>query len=380
MSQKELLSQSDFSAWCRRVKNSWEGKQSSYLFIDEKLHRSVKLKTKDGETLVDVCALCIDDCIAVGINEIRSFQALASTLRGEIKKTNAEFEISKPLEQKNRRSMLPFEEHLVDELPNGCYLLTKKESGTQNKNSQDIQNIDSPEYEPAKVTKEPCFKAINSLPDTATLVRHLKSSKEVFILQNRLTQLQDGLEGQKFLNALMHAVECDEISFKCTLYHPESQIAIDREKALNLPLRLLIKQCIEKLHASMQDSLKKSGKENFSNFEFRIATAHLPYTIYGFDNRIYLGWLVHGSQSNDYNHLVLQGPEGAFEVVKGFFDAFWSGSTDVIDLTKPLDDILNDPRFKTGTHDISTHKAPCDVSANIPAIPTPKGRGGKRGT
>jgi hypothetical protein len=362
MAPAAFFCESEFSSWCDVAANLWSGSDTSFAFPKKRLHRSVKITTvmsaessEDNHTLLEVCALCLDDCIGIGINEQRSFESFVSSLRKQIdqiaKKTNREAIGLTRLDRRNRESVLPFQDFLEYELPNGCYLLTKKSSIEASIARNNNKDRLLKEYTPAAVTLEPCFRVIDSLPETTTLIRHLKLSKEVFILQNRLTQMSE----QCFSEALMHAVESNDISFKCTLYHPESRVAYERETELGENLRLWIRQCIEQLHTAMRASLTKAGKSQFENCEFRIALEHLPYTIYGFDNRIYLGWLVHGRQSNAYHHIVLQGPNGAFEVVKKFFDSFWNNSAVMIDLAKPIASLLALPQASS-RKDTSTYR------------------------
>jgi hypothetical protein len=351
LGQYDFLKEEELSQWCTGNKRFTNSKNPHVKkFAQKKLHRTVSVLKKNQSNpspLVQYCACCPDDFIATGINN--SFRTTLDGLRKQLCKKGL-FPYDYVLLSANNRSLVPYHEELINHLPNGCALWMKK------KESDESQSDSFPDFDQetmeldckhALITNEECFQLVDSLPPVETLISHLKLSKEVFILQNRLTLI----DRSPFLDALMHAISQRHVSFKCTLYHPRSQLTKEREDALSIRLADKIASCIKELHGEMTKALAKANHDagidgpstvRFENCEFRFANQQLPYTIYGFDNRIYLGWLVSGVESDMHPHLVLQGPGGAFEVVRSFFNRFWDNFTTEVDMTKRPDEIFEE--------------------------------------
>lgn len=191
---------------------------------------------------------------------------------------------------------------------------------------------------------DPTCQVLKKLPETVKLVSLLENANEVFILQNRLVQIG---ENEQFLSAFIKlAGRNGTTPFRCTLYHPESKVAKDRAASmraafLGRPGRPDI-DFIDDLKACLRE-LKRIyiAHGQHEKCEFRFVNQRIPYTVYGFGNKAYVGWLQFGRKGNEHTQFLLDGPDGVFHAVKDYFEHLWDSCKPyAIDFSKDMDTFI----------------------------------------
>jgi hypothetical protein len=294
----------------------------------------------------DLCVCTPDDYLSLGIFTFESFRAEITLLKAFLKDYNLNLAfrfIRYPNESPGatnrsfKLNNLPFniqgdtdtirkvKNTFKCVIPDGSYVIYEPSDTPPPIPTLKITE-DKIEWRSARITEQECFHKIDRLPAADVLIRHLALSKKIFILQNRLPLVS--LEDKRFVNTLVEGIIAGDKSIKCTFYHPRSKLAADRAATMKKDLPLMISRCLQDIDAVFREKVTIGQQPSgVIGHEFRFARQQIPFTIYGFDNRIYLGWLVAGEESDKCTQLIIQGPGQEFEAICTYFETFWTNST-----------------------------------------------------